>query len=260
VSCTEHGRWSYDAPRFADSAVVAERRVRFAMKINTSSSLRAGRGHRADQGRVWDEVDGMHDRQGTFSPTAAMRDAYESKRADLDQVLSAFPLANGQCGLLVLHGGRAVGLEFVSQPVRYALVHDRLLRSYALEALVSDGDSEVDRGVAEGFLERLSAVPGERFKSPALGWDVRLDGEGLIGSLLIYRGQPVHACVFDVAGVAGESAPRGASGTGAGGDGLHLRPAGWRLADAAERARRRREQGGNATTTGDRRSEARRIP
>ncbi len=251
VSCTEQGRWSYDVPQFSDSAVVAERRVRYAMKASTSASLRTGGGHRSDQGRVWDEVAGVHERHGTSSPTAAMRDAYESKRADLDEVLGAFPLADGQCGLLVVHGGRAVGLEFVSQPSRYALVHDRLLRSYALEVLVGGGDGEVDRGVAEAFLERLSALPGERFKSPALGWDIRLDGEGLVGSVLTYHRQPVHASVFDVGGVTGQSSSGGVSEGGARGREPRLQAVAQRFADAAERARQRRGIGRDATTTDD---------
>ena len=90
---------------------MADRQVRYAMKDSISVSLASGAGHRSDQGRVWREVGELHQRHGTVSPTAAMRDAYQSRKPDLDAVLAAFPLQEGQQGMLVLHGARVVGLD-----------------------------------------------------------------------------------------------------------------------------------------------------
>ena len=227
VSCTEAGRWSYASPQFAESEIVAERRVRFAMRETTQASLAAGAGHRTDQGRVWHEVDAMHARQGTHSPTSAMRDSYAHKKQDLDAFIAAFPLQDHQKGVLVLHGGRVVGLDYVSRSRQYAELHEKLLRSYAFEALVSNGEPG-ERAVAEAFLGRIAALAGRRFKSPGLGWDVRFQGTGVLGSALVYRGSAVHAAFFDV----------GADGAGDPGDERRRQPA-WRIADARERARRR---------------------
>ena len=69
-----------------------------------------------------------------------MRDAYQTRKTDLDAVLAAFPLQDGQQGMLVLHGARVVGLDLVSRAPQYAELHDKLLRSYAFEALVRDGE------------------------------------------------------------------------------------------------------------------------
>jgi len=230
VSCTEQGRWSYASREFGESEMVADRQVRYAMKESVNASLAAGCGHRSDQGRVWSEVSALHDRHATHSPTAAMRDAYQTRKGDLDAVLAAFPLQDGQQGMLVLHGARAVGLDIVSRAPQYAQLHDKLLRSYAFEALVAGGEPG-DRVVADAFLERIAGLPGRRFKSPGLGWDVRYEGAGVLGSALVYRGHAVHAAFFDVGGV------RGASGSEAG-DGRSWVPD-WRIADARERARRR---------------------
>jgi hypothetical protein len=235
VSCTEQGRWSYASTDFAESEMVADRQVRYAMKESTSASLAVGAGHRTDQGRVWSEVGALHARHGTHSDTGAMRDAYETRKRDLDKVLAAFPLVAGQQGMLVLHGARVVGLDLVSRAPQYAELHEKLLRSYAFEALVRDGEPG-DRAVADGFLERIAELPGRRYKSPGLGWDVRYEGGGVLGSALTYRDHTVHAAFFDVGGVseAGES----------GGDARRQRRAGpdWRIADARERARRRQSR------------------
>jgi hypothetical protein len=227
VSCTEQGRWAYASREFAESEILAERQVRFSMRSSTHATMRSGAPVHADQGAVWSEVQGLHRKHGTHSGTDAMRDAYEGRRRDLDGLLAAFPLVDGQNGILVLHGARVVGLDFVSRAPQYAELHDKLLRSYAFEALVRGGEPG-DRPVAEAFLERVATLVGERFKSPGLGWDVRFEGQGVLGSVLVYRGRAVHAAFFDVGGASGsvDEAPRD-------------RRSSWGIADARERARRR---------------------
>ena len=227
VSCTEHGRWAYASREFAEGEILAERQVRFSMRTSTHAAMRSGVPVHADQGAVWSEVEALHGRQGTQSPTGAMRDAYVDRKPDLDRVLAAFPLLDGQIGILVLHGPRVVGLDLVSRAPQYAQLHDKLLRSYAFEALVRGGEAG-DRPVAEAFLERVAALVGERFKSPGLGWDVRFEGQGVLGSALVYRGRVVHAAFFDVGGAGGSA-----------GDAPRERRPSWAIADARERARRR---------------------
>lgn len=228
VSCTEQGRWAYDSPVFAASEAMAERSVRHSMRESTYAALRGGTPVRADQIAVWREVEDLHGKQGTSSPTGAMRHAYEAKKSDLDGILAAFPLRDGQNGVLVLHGSRVVGLDVVSRAPQYAELHDRLLRSYAFEALVRGGEPG-DRPVAEAFLQRIAGLTGRRFKSPGLGWDARFEGDGVLGSALVYRGHVVHAAFFDVGGVRDD---QGREQPGS------VRPD-WRIADARERARRR---------------------
>jgi len=235
VSCTEAGRWAYASPQFEESEIVAEREVRRAMHETTHASLSAGAGHRADQGRVWREVDAMHTRQRTHSATSAMRDSYQAKKGDLDAFIASFPLQAHQKGVLVLHGGRVVGLDYVSRSRQYAELHDKLLRSYAFEALVRDGEPG-DRALAEAFLGRIAGLEGRRFKSPGLGWDVRFQGGGVLGSALVYRGSAVHAAFFDVGGAGDAADPH---------DERPRQPE-WRIADARERARRRMQRSRHA--------------
>lgn len=260
VSCTEQGRWRYETPEFAESELVADRNVRYALKETVAASAREGRGFRSDQGRVWHEVAALHEKHRTFSPTGAQRDAYAHKKRDLDEVVAGFPLVDGQQGLLVVHGEHVVGLDFVSIAEKYALLHDRLLRSYVFEALAGDTEVCDDRVVAEAFLQRIGELEAQSFKSPGLGWDLRFEGDGVLGSVLTYRGRPIHAAFFNVGGVlAGRDRQGpGASRTGSRGAGgartvrPHTRRTDprperpeprWRIADARERARRRQGAG-----------------
>ena len=227
VSCTEQGRWSYASRQFAESEVLAERRVRYSMRDSSHAAMRSGAPVHADQGAVWGQVEELHARNFTYSPTRAMRDAYDARKHDLDRLLAAFPLVDGQNGVLVLHGSRVVGCDFVSRAPQYAQLHDKLLRSYAFEALVRGGEPG-ERTQAEAFFERITALQGERFKSPGLGWDVRFQGNGVLGSALEYRGHVAHAAFFDVGGASGSTE-----------DPEPEQRSGWRIADARERARRR---------------------
>ncbi len=136
----------------------------------------------------------------------------------------------------MLHGAHVVGLDLVSRAAQYAELHERLLSSYAFEALVRDGEPG-DRAVADEFLERIAALSASRHKSPGLGWDARFEGDGVLGSVLVYRGHVVHAAFFrtgDARGAEGQTRAdhhaRDAGGTGAA----------WRIADPRERARRRK--------------------
>ena len=242
VSCTEHGRWRYDMPAFEADEFVADRGVRAELRRSVSASVKAGVGHRSDQGGVWNEVEMLHAKQGTHSPTGAQRDAYQAKKPDLDKLLAAFPLVEGQQGMLVVHGNEVVGLDLVSIPEKYARLHDKLLRSYVFEALASDRKADDDPALGRAFLERIAALQAESFKSPGLGWDLRFEGSGVLGSLLTYRGRLIHAAFFDVGGVA--AARRGAAGDRGGRSESEAPPETrpeprWRIADARERARRR---------------------
>ena len=217
VSCTEQGRWSYESREFFAAEYVAERKVRAGLRMSVDASVRSGRGHRSDQGMVWDEVRALHADQATNSPTGAMRGAFESRSADLQDYVDGLPLVDRQQGLLVLLGGAVLGLDFLSIPEKYARVHAKLVRSYALGALGAETAGAaapapadtLDR--AREFLARVAGLNGERFKSPGLGWDARFTGSGVVGSLLTYRDRPIHAAFFAVDGAAARGADAGAA-------------------------------------------------
>ena len=231
VSCTEQGRWHAQSAAFSDSGFVAERRVRNALNTTVAHNLACGAGPRSDQGRVWREVGELHERQGTSSHTGAMRDAFVSRQGNLDDYLKAFPLVDRQHGLLVMLGGEVVGIDFISRGAAYAEVHRKLLQSYALEALAFEYDTPAGadapgagaRGASVGgkstsgksagakkrkqsadeiltranaFMGTVADLTGTSYKSPGLGWDVRYQAPGLVGSTLTVDEVALHGAFF----------------------------------------------------------------
>ncbi len=137
VSCTEHGRWSYVAKDFGESGNIMERSGRGMNMREVHANLAVSKEYRADQGQVWERVAHLADDAGVRPSTGAMRDVFESRRDSLEDYIKNFRLVDGQRGMLVLLAGRAVGFDYVSRPGAFAGLFPKLLKSYAMEALLA---------------------------------------------------------------------------------------------------------------------------
>ena len=67
VICVEQGRWGYRGRHFASSDASLFASVRQKKAAWVTRSLRAGRGHMADQGGVWDELASKAAEHGVLS-------------------------------------------------------------------------------------------------------------------------------------------------------------------------------------------------
>jgi hypothetical protein len=213
VSCTEQGRWSYASAAFGDSGVVMAHRSRARHSSSVSASLASGAHFSSDQGEVWREIQALHAKSQTSSPTGAMRDVFAARRAELEACLKAFATVPNQNGLLVLINGAVAGFDFVSRPAAYAQLHAKLLKSYVIQALVEPGQGPVDpvqaQERARGFLEETQQCENSRYPSIGHGVDVRFKKSGLGGSALVHENRVIHTVFFRLPtqGQAGSMAP-----------------------------------------------------
>lgn len=197
VSCTEHGRWSYSSRQFSDSDVMMSRSIRTRKNESVSGSLREQRSYCSDQGAVWDDIATFHRSHGTSSGTGAMKDAYEARRGDMESFQRHFPWQEGQCGMAVLIKGRVAGIEFISLPVAYQQVHEKLLSSYVMDIpLARAGKSDPSAKKVQKIIERIMEGTEERYSSVGLGEDCRFTVQGMVGSALLCEEWYVHAAFF----------------------------------------------------------------
>ncbi|MBD3402326.1 hypothetical protein GF420_05480 [candidate division GN15 bacterium] len=213
VSCTEQGRWSYTSPKFADSGHVMTPRSRLTKARSVHQSLSSLRSYRSDQGAVWDEVSDLQARADLHSPTGAMRDVYESRREKLEKYCEAFPIAPDHNGLLVMIDGIAAGLDIVSRPEAFLRIGPKLIKSYAMEALLTRGAAK-KKGTGERglrFLERVVSAEGRSYRSVGHGQDHRFSSPHVVGSALTYRKTVIHAAFFPTDGTASNPEMRGPS-------------------------------------------------
>jgi hypothetical protein len=189
VSCVEQGRWRSQSSSMSVSPQTAFARLRARKAEQLAvAPMEAGRA----QGAVWDEIAAKSERHGVDSPTRSHSDLYERFERDLEALREAFPLQAGQAGAVFAAGGE-VTLDYVSRPEGFTRLYPKLLRGYLLDA-VERLDEEP--GTVDGFLERLEAAAATRRPSVALGEDVRLSGDRVVGSGLELDGELIQLCGF----------------------------------------------------------------
>jgi hypothetical protein len=100
-----------------------------------------------------------------------------------------------QKGVLVAINGTIAGLEFVSRTEAYRRLHDRIIGSYAIEAMLHErvGYGAIEPG---SFIEEIMGADEKSYPSPGYGRDHRYTSDHITGSALTYRGEVVHSVFF----------------------------------------------------------------
>ncbi|MFC1657421.1 ARPP-1 family domain-containing protein [Candidatus Moduliflexota bacterium] len=198
VSCTEQGRWSYESPEFMYSDVVMDHKVRHRKMASVSQSLSDCARYLSNQGEVWDEIGKFSREAEVHSPTGAMRDVFEERKADYNECLRSFPLLEGQTGLIAFIGDRPAGLDIVSRAGAFARLHGKLVRSYSSDTVFGrrrEGKT-VDENDCRAFVDRICAGTETGHPSAGLGEDCRYGSPHVCGSALVYRDTCIHGAFF----------------------------------------------------------------
>ena len=200
VSCTEQGRWAYVSKTFRDSDTVMSPALRVEKARTVATSLSSTGQYRSDQGTVWRSIDEMAARAGTVSETGAMKDVFEQKKKDLDDYLQAFRCVPGQKGFLVFRGAEPVGCDIISREKAFADLFPKLIKSYAMEAVLDDEkkETEGDSARAEEFLKEASECDEKTYDSVGWGRDYRYESKTMVGSALAVDDKVVHLAFFRV--------------------------------------------------------------
>jgi len=205
VSCVEQGRWHYASPEFRESGNVMSADLR-ARKGRAVSANLASSGRRAsDQGEVWDGVAQMACSFQVASDTGAMRDVYAHVEQDLSTFLRPFAPVPGQRGFVVSLGGRIAGVEYLSQPRAFTKVFEKLLRSYALDALrLKQADTTpLDPEQARQFVTTHAAGAVQSYDALGYGREHRIASAGAQGSALTVDDVLIHLSLLATAPVGG---------------------------------------------------------
>jgi hypothetical protein len=193
VSCVEQGRWRSDSPDFdaAPHASHPELRRRKAERLAAQPLTRG-----LAQGEVWSEVADKAARLGVRSRTGAHADSFAHRRIDLDELSAHFPLQTGQCGAVLALAGAPVCLDLVSRPEAFARLYAKLLAGYLLDGIEQLDAPDAPEAAIEGFLRTAFAAGMHRGPAVGLGEDLRLTGEGVLGSGLALEGELIQLSAY----------------------------------------------------------------
>jgi hypothetical protein len=192
VSCVEQGRWRRTSTVFGAGDHISHSHLR-RMKAQALAAQPLARG--VAQGHVWDVVQAKQSRLGVRSATSANRDTYAANVEWLHALASGFPLQPGQCGA-VLGLGDDLCADAVSRPEAFALLWPKLRAGYMLDAIerLDRHATSVER--ISRFVDDVAAAKATRGPSAGLGDDVRLRGDGVIGSGLELDGELLQLSAF----------------------------------------------------------------
>ncbi len=197
VSCVEQGRWGYRSRRFGSSGSSSPTQLRYALKKSVSASVKAKRGHRSDQGEIWDQVAQVHAEQGTTSSTGAMSDAFEAtedRRADYRDKIR---YVEGATGMAVAIGQHVVAVDVFDQPSTCEKVWNRLLTGFAMDALaVSSTDDEASVEDVDQLCRKAANANWEKATAVGEGEEYRTEFDEDQGSALTFDDNLVHGSVL----------------------------------------------------------------
>jgi hypothetical protein len=199
VSCTEQGRWNYTSKEFEDSGILMARSLRSSKQAAVTRNIRESRRYQSDQSEVWEDVASLHSDLGTSSGTGAMKDAYESKKEDLQGYVEAFSDISNVNGIAVFLDGVIVGIDALSYAPAMDNLLPKLVGSYAMDALRSK--RSVNHKVPKNddvrkFLSKAGRCSLEIHPSQGTGEDARLIGKDVQGAALIAEETVIHLALF----------------------------------------------------------------
>jgi hypothetical protein len=196
VSCVERGRWAYRSPQFAGSGSASHSRLRKMMHEQVTHSYHSHGAPSSDQGQVWNEVDRKLAETHSQSPSHYLHKAYEDNEVHLRPVLEQLQVPESACGAVFAYGGHIVGFDLFDRPSTLALLWEKLVRAYAIDARVAQDSKPVKAKDVRAWLAGAGTCKEEVFKSAGLGDDVRLESDRLVAACLRIDEHPVHVEAF----------------------------------------------------------------
>jgi hypothetical protein len=192
VSCVEQGRWSGHTQDFQSKESFA------------APGLRSQVMQKADQGRIWAEVDRYARRAEARSATNSYQEIYEKPevKEHLDEVETGFDhrAAPGALGAAVFVTERLAGLDLFFDPDLFAREWPKLLRAQALDAYRQmrrpyPHEAEL-RSRLEALLRGATRAEGTLRTNAGAGilFEYRLDRHR--GSALVFDGRIIHAAIL----------------------------------------------------------------
>jgi len=198
VSCVEAGRWGMSTAdlKTADYLMYALGRGERLAQVTRSMGSNGTR--KSDQGAVWRNIAAKATRLKASSPTGAMSAIFENHASSLEEFARAFSWQEGQCGVAFAIGGRILGLDIFDHAETTRRFFQKLVRSYALDALDRDPTAHQPATIeaVSALVTQIGAAEGFAEQATGLGKDVRFDGPEISGAALWAQERYVHVCAF----------------------------------------------------------------
>ena len=212
VSCTEQGRWHYGRTRdeFINRNLESEygeneeqfENFEFSDEAADFSTRRAKSQdlfeNRSCQSTVWNSIANLERKTAFSSRTSALHDNFVNHRPKLNEYLRNFRLEYGQSGAIFIINGQIKGFELFANPSIYQDYHEKIFRSYIMEA-ITDYQSKYTYVIDDvrEFLRELSHSEFRRSDSKGIGRHLHFANNFGYGAALLDGNNLVHINYFN---------------------------------------------------------------
>ena len=186
VICAEEGRWSELG--IFKTGYCSYPGIRALLS-------RHGRKENGVQKTIWKEIERKLTATQTLSSTSSMHDIYNNLQEEVDRYVEDFESLNhNTSGIIGVAGGKILGCDIFHSPSIYRKFENRLLRSYALDAIEhrKPGSRNCD---TTDFLEEIKQVLQKKTRI-GKSRHFSLKSSSLSGQGTIYQGQIIHLSAF----------------------------------------------------------------
>jgi hypothetical protein len=198
VSCVEAGRWRSASVDLKTAGHMMYSGARGQRVSQVTGSMRSSGSRSSDQGAVWEELAAKAVRLKTASPTQAMSALFDQHARGVEEFVRAFTCEGEQCGVAFAISGCLLGLDLFDSTEVMRKFFQKLVRSYALDALDADTDwkGEAGREELSAFMNSIGTAASFSDKAVGLGKDVRIGGSTISGAALWAQERYLHICAF----------------------------------------------------------------
>ena len=174
-----------------------------------SASVASTQQYRSDQSGIWEDINLKSSRMKAHSPSSASDAMYVSSESKIDDFLNSFKHEENQIGSVFLVDGAVSGLEIFATESTHKRMLQKLIRSYALDAIdasmtrpksAAQPTSKLTKkqclAATEAFTNRLKSSWTKRFDGVCAGENYRFNDDQLTGGALVHENQLLHLCAF----------------------------------------------------------------
>jgi hypothetical protein len=198
VSCVEQGRWSRRTETFRAANHNMMPTARSRRMDDVTDSMKNSGSRRSNQMGVWGEIDEKLDQMGISAPTRDMSAMFEAHSVNIDKYVEVFSPLSDQVGAIFVIDGMIQGLEFFHFSHTLQNLLPKLLRSYGIDAIESEGVEQrsISQSEITKFIEQVISAESTLHKAIGIGEDIRLSNQHVTAAALVADGQIIHLAAF----------------------------------------------------------------
>ncbi|MBF0520634.1 MAG: hypothetical protein HQK92_13035 [Nitrospirae bacterium] len=201
VSCVEENRWEYKSKTFSASENYLYSSLRKKKSCSILNNLRNNASYTSNQREIWADIEKKSNSQTKRKISKSMEAIYAAQKQELNNYEKAFNFEEGDyVGFIALVDGKIAGCDIFSSKTVFSKVFKKLLRSYILDCINTDGVEadfiKYDMDNIRKFIQKINKLKKEEYDSKGLGKDIRFINKNVSGYALVNDNEAVHVAVF----------------------------------------------------------------